>query len=253
MKGLWILIFSFLSPSLAVSQEILVAAASDLIYAFREIQATFEGAHPGVRIKTSFGSSGNFHTQIRNGAPYQIFFSADTVFPEELKKLGMVHGDVVPYGRGRIVLWWPGKRKELLTLQNLAAPDFTRIALANPRHAPYGQRGKEALQTLGLWSAVEPRVVLGDNIAQTAQFVLTGNAQVGILALSLALSDAMRDQGEYYLVPEDLHTPLDQGFVVLVQGKDNPVVLEFAFYFQGENARKILNSYGFILPRNEES
>lgn len=248
MKGLWMLIFSVFSLSQAVSQEVFVAAASDLVYAFQEIKASFEEAHPGVSIKTSFGSSGNFHTQIRNGAPYQLFFSADTVFPEELKKLGLVHGDVVLYGRGRIVLWRPGKQQDPLTLQRLAGQDYTRIALANPRHAPYGQRGREALQTLGLWSAVEPKVVLGENISQTAQFVLTGNAQVGILALSLVLSEALRDRGEFLLIPENLHAPLDQGFVVLAQGKNNPGALGLAAYFQGENARKVLDKFGFTLP-----
>lgn len=240
------LLILFAAPLRAA--EIRIAAAADLRFAMAEVVSLFKKRHPNDSIEVAYGSSGKFHTQIQNGAPYDLFFSADIALPEKLAEQGLAMTPVRPYGLGRIVIWWPRGGGGLLTLADLGRPDIRRIAIANPRHAPYGQRAVEALQAAQIWSVVENRLVYGENIAQTAQFVQTGNADVGIIALSLAVAPEFIENGQYSLIPADLHQPLLQGFVILKRADGKVLAHTFADFFAEPDVRHILRRYGFASP-----
>lgn len=243
-----LLIFLILLSVPVHAEKITVAAAADLKYAMDEIAASFKKTNPGEEVDVVYGSSGNFHTQIQQGAPYDIFFSADISFPRELAKNGFAASEVKPYAIGRIVLWSANQDATKMTLSSLTDPKFTYIAIANPKHAPYGKRAEEALRASGLWEKVEPKLVYGENIAQTAQFVLTGNAQVGIIALSLAMNPTLASKGGYWLIPDNLHEPLEQGFIITQRAAANALAKRFSDYMSRKAARSIMTKYGFVLP-----
>ncbi len=247
MKSL-LLACAVLLASAAQAEKITVAAAADLKFALDEIVTTFKKSNPGDTVDVIYGSSGKFHTQIQQGAPYDLYFSADTGFPRELAANGFAASEVKAYAIGRIVLWSASLNAKKMTLASLADPKITRIAIANPKHAPYGKRAEEALRASGLWDKVEPKLVYGENIAHTAQFVQTGNAQVGIIALSLALSPELAKQGGYWLIPDRLHEPLEQGYIVTRQGANSRLAKRFAEYMGSKPARQIMGRYGFALP-----
>lgn len=230
------------------AEKITIAAAADLKYAMDEIVAGFRKGQPTHEIDVVYGSSGKFHTQIRQGAPYDLFFSADINFPRELARQGLAAGEVRPYAVGRIVLWSAGMDATKMTLASLVDPKITRIAIANPKHAPYGKRAEEALRASGVWEKLQPKLVFGENIAQTAQYVQSGNAQIGILALSLVINPELSKQGGYYLIPEKLHTPLEQGYVITKPGADKQLARQFADFMGSKQARGIMTKYGFVLP-----
>ena len=229
-------------------ERITIAAAADLKFALDEVVALFKSTHPAAHIETIYGSSGKFSTQIRQGAPYDLYFSADIAYPRALKAEGLWESEVQTYGVGRIVLWSSSRDAARMTLAGLADPSIRKIAIANPEHAPYGKRAEEALKAAGVWEKIQPKLVYGENIAQTAQYVQSGNAQVGIIALSLALGPGLSGQGSYALIPDTLHQPLEQGFIVTRRGADNPLAQEFARFMAGKQARAIMTRYGFALP-----
>ncbi len=247
IKGL-LLSCSLLLASAAHAEKITVAAAADLKFAMDEIVAQFMRSNAGDTVDVTYGSSGKFHTQIQQGAPYDLYFSADIGFPRELEAGGFAATEVRPYAIGRIVLWSARLNAKKMTLKSLTDAKITRIAIANPKHAPYGKRAEEALRASGLWEKVEPKLVYGENIAHTAQFVQTGNAQIGIIALSLALSPELAKQGGYWLIPGQLHEPLEQGYVVTKQGANNGLAKRFADYMASKPARQVMVRYGFALP-----
>ena len=195
---------------------ITVAAASDLTDAMNEIAANYEKA-TGCPVRISTGSSGNFLSQIENGAPFDVFFSADIAYPKKLESEGLAApGSTVLYAVGKIVLW---VRKDSRLdigkgLDVLRDPSVHKIAIANPLHAPYGRAAEQALRSAGIYDAVKDRLVLGENISQAAQFAESGNADAGILALSLAQSPPLKDEGRYWNFPEQSYTPIQQGAVV---------------------------------------
>ncbi|WP_434111073.1 molybdate ABC transporter substrate-binding protein [Methylocaldum sp. GT1TLB] len=232
----------------AETGKLTIAAAADLKYAMDEIVTSFKDRHPEATVDLVTGSSGKFYEQIVHEAPFDIFFSADIKFPEKLKEQGLTASEVRMYARGRIVLWSARTDASKMTLKNLDSPQITRIAIANPKHAPYGMRAEEALKKAGLWSKVEKKLVFGENVAQTAQFAETGAADVGIIALSLAVSPALKEKGGYSLVPENLHSPLDQAYVVVKRAENNPLAETFAEFVAAEPARAIFRRYGFVLP-----
>ena len=246
IRALLLLLLFIATPLRA--DEIRIAAAADLRFALDEIISTFKRQHPNERIEVSYGSSGKFHSQIQNGAPFDLFFSADIGLPRSLAQAGQASGEVRPYAVGRIVLWRLGNDGTALSLNDLTRPTITRIAIANPKHAPYGMRAVEALKAAKIWSSVENRLVYGENIAQTAQFVQTGNADVGIIALSLAITPEFTATGRYTLIPAEMHAPLEQGFIVLKRAQNNPLAQKFADFFDSSSVRSILNRYGFTLP-----
>lgn len=243
-----LLLIAMLFSSAAHAEKITIAAAADLKFALQEIASTFRQANPGKTVEVIYGSSGKFHAQIQNGAPYDLYFSADIAYPLALHKAGLAASEVIPYAFGRIVLWSNNQDASKLTLNSLNAPDIRRIAIANPRHAPYGKRAVEALQAAGVWTKAEAKLVYGENIAHAAQFVQTGNAEVGIIALALALSPELAKQGSYWLIPDTLHAPLEQGFIITRRAAGNALAQRFAEHMRGPEARAVMTRYGFTLP-----
>lgn len=237
-----------LAPAWAGAGQLRIAAAADLKYCLDRIIVAYRHAHADDDIDVSYGSSGNFAAQIRQGAPFDLFFSADADYPRALAADGFAAGPPRPYGIGRIVLWSATRDATRLTLADLAHPDIARVAIANPRHAPYGKRAEEALRAAGVWDAVAPKLVFGENIAQAAQFVASGNADVGIIAQALALSPELAARGGSALIPDALHEPLLQAFVLLRHGADNALARDFGRYVQAPDARRTFVRYGFALP-----
>lgn len=233
---------------LARATEVQVAAAADLKFAMDEIVAAFRQVHPGDTVNIIYGSSGKFYTQIRQGAPYDIFFSADIKYPQLLAEEGFAASEVKPYAFGRIVLWSQSRDARKMTLADLAEPSIRKIAIANPKHAPYGKRAEEALRSVGLWDRLQDRLVMGENIAQTAQFVQSGNADIGIIALALALNKELASKGGYALIDDRLHEPLEQGFIITSRAAGNGLAKQFADYMGSPGARRIMVHYGFVLP-----
>jgi molybdate transport system substrate-binding protein len=235
----------------AAAGEVTVAAAADLNYALREIAGRFQ-QQTGHTVRLSFGSSGNLYAQVRQGAPYDLFFSADQDYPRRLAKEGYADpASLRVYGVGRLVLWVPaasGLEPEAQQMALLGEARVRRIALANPRHAPYGRAAVEALKHYGLYERVQHRLVLGENISQAAQFVESGNADAGLIALSLALFPTMLERGRYWLVPQEAHVPLVQAAVIPRSAPDPELARQFLdFVFLPESAA-ILRRYGFALP-----
>ncbi len=230
------------------AEKLSIAAAADLKFAMDQIVTSFKDANPGAEVDVIYGSSGNFNAQIQEGAPYDLFFSADIAFPRELAKNGFASTEVRPYALGRIVLWSAIADATRMTLASLTDPKITHIAIANPKHAPYGKRAEEALRASGLWEKVESKLVYGENIAQTAQLVQTGNAQVGIIALALALNPELAGKGGYWLIPDNLHEPLEQGYIITKRATDNALAKRFAEHMSGKSARTVMTKYGFVLP-----
>ncbi len=237
--------FSFVSPS-AEAEQISIAAAADLKFALEEVVTLFKKSHPAVQVATIYGSSGKFNTQIRQGAPYDLYFSADIAYPRALYDEGYAASLVQPYALGRIVLW--SANQAVQQLSDLADARYQHIAIANPQHAPYGQRAAEALKAVGVWDTVESKLVYGENVAQTAQFVQSGNAKIGIIALSLALSPELNKRGTYVLIPDDLHQPLQQGFMITKRAAQNKSAHEFAQFMESTEVRALMKRYGFTLP-----
>ncbi|WP_128513647.1 MULTISPECIES: molybdate ABC transporter substrate-binding protein [Tabrizicola] len=241
-------------PALAQDDAPVVAAAADLQFAVEEIAAAFE-AETGMRVRLSMGSTGNFARQIREGAPFQIFMAADEQFIFDLHRDGFAPNEGDLYAIGRIVVKVPPGSTLVAdgTLgslrQALAEGRITRFAIANPDHAPYGRRAREALQHAGLWEDIQPFLVLGENVSQAAQFALSGNAEGGIIALSLALAPQLRDLGTSDLIPEDFHEPLRQRMVLLNDAGE--VAQAFYAYMNAPAAREIMERYGFLLPEGE--
>jgi molybdate transport system substrate-binding protein len=231
-----------------------VAAASDLQFAIAEIAEAFE-AETGMAVRLSLGSTGNFARQIREGAPFEIFMAADEKFIADLHAEGFTPDEGDLYAIGRVVIMVPNGSSltpdaELNDLaEMLAAGRITRFAIANPDHAPYGMRAREALMTKGIWDDLQPVMVLGENVSQAAQFALSGNAEGGIIAYSLALAPEVAPRGTYALIPEDWHEPLRQRMVLLNGAGE--VAQAFYAYMKEPAAREIMERFGFVLPEDE--
>lgn len=243
-----LVVCSLLLAATAHAEKITIAAAADLKFAMDEIVTGFKRNHPGNNVEAIYGSSGKFHTQIQQGAPYDLFFSADIAYPRELVKKGLAASEARPYAVGRIVLWSNSVDATKMTLASLADPRIAKIAIANPKHAPYGKRAEEALRAAGLWDKVQGKLVFGENISHTTQFVQTGNAQVGIIALSLAVNPELAKGGGYYLIPDNLHNSLEQGYIITKPGANKTLAKEFSDYVGSKQVRSIMTKYGFVLP-----
>ncbi len=241
------------ASAVAQTDAPVIAAAADLSFAVTEIAARFR-QETGMDVRVAFGSTGNFARQIREGAPFQMFMAADESFILDLRRDGFARDEGTLYGVGRIVLKVPEGSSlvadgTLETLrQALAAGRITRFAIANPDHAPYGMRAEEALRHAGLWEAIQPYLVLGENVAQAAQFTLSGNAEGGIIAYSVALAPEVAARGSHALIPEDWHEPLRQRMALL--NGAGPVAEAFFAYIQTPPAREIMARYGFTLPQD---
>lgn len=243
---------SFEAPAFAQSDaEPVVAAAADLQFALVDVAEAFKKA-TGKSVKLTFGSSGNFARQIRQNAPFQVFFSANEDFVTDLARDGFMRDAGELYAVGRIVLIVPkgsplkadGKLQDLKAA--LADGRLKKFAIANPEHAPYGARAEEALRHAGMWEAIKDKLVLGENVAQTAQFATSGNTQGGIIAYSLALSPKVSALGTYELIPAEMHKPLRQSMGLVKSA--GPTAEAFYEFAKSPEARAIFRKYGFVLP-----
>ena len=234
----------------APPRTLAIAAAADLQFALAEVKAAFAQAHPGVEVAITYGASGTFYTQLMNRAPFDLFLSADLGFPRKLVEAGVADGATTfRYSRGHLVLWAPKDSPipvEQLGPKALLHPAARKVAIANPRHAPYGRAAEAALAKLGLLEAVRPRLVFGENIGQTVQFVQSGAADLGILALSLAKAPALAS-GRMWEIPQDSHPPLDQGGVVLNHARNRAAALAFRDFLRSPGGVAILRRYGFMV------
>lgn len=233
----------------------IVAAAASVQFALDEIIDSYY-SRTGIHIRLSLGSSGNLSRQIRQGAPYQLFLSADEHYVRELASDGLTEGDGVLYSIGRLAIFIPHESPLTAdgSLEDLRASitdgRLKRFAIANPEHAPYGRRAEEALRHAGLWEAIRARLIFGENVAQAAQFAASSNAQGGIVAYSLALSPPVSALGEFALIPADWHRPLRQR-MVLVRGAGADA-RRFYEFLQQPPARVLFRKYGFEAPRNSD-
>jgi molybdate transport system substrate-binding protein len=232
---------------LCAAQEITVAAASDLQFAMQDVAARFE-KETGKTAKLIYGSSGNFFQQIQNGAPFDMFFSANLDYPKKLEAAGLIEpGSFYGYAKGKIVIWVPQQSKLDLSsgMQALLDPSIKKIAVANPQHAPYGQAAVAAMQKENIYEKVKDKLVLGENISQTASFVVSGSADVGIVALSLALSPNMKDKGRYAEVPGDEYPPIEQACIIVGSSKNKEIARQFLSFVKTPAVADVLRSYGF--------
>lgn len=241
----FLLLFSFQGSSLAADKRLTVAGASDLSYAFKEIAAEFE-KETGYKVVLSLGSTGMLAAQIAEGAPFDAFFAANRKFVEDLEKGGhILPGTIELYAEGRIVI--AVKRAsglKITRLDDLKKNNITRIAIANPEHAPYGKAAMEALKSAGLWEELKPRLVYGENIRQALQFVESGNAEAGIIARSVANAPGI----EFAEVPSNLYKPISQAAGVVSSSKEINAARSFIKFVNGPKGALIMKKYGFLPP-----
>ncbi|MFP4099751.1 molybdate ABC transporter substrate-binding protein [Coleofasciculus sp.] len=236
-----------LSPSPGVT--LTVGAASDLQFAFEEMGKQFE-QETNTKVVFNFGSTGQLAQQIAQGAPMDLFAAANKAFVEDLDRKGRVISDTKQiYGRGRIVLWVrQDSPLPIKQIQELTNPAIKRIAIANPEHAPYGIAAKQALESVGIWDELQPKLILGKNVSQTLQYGQTGNVDAAIVALSLAV---VTPNGRYEIIADNLHQPLDQMLAVVEGTPHAKQARQFAEFINGEIGRPLMGNYGFILPGEE--
>jgi molybdate transport system substrate-binding protein len=243
-------LFLLLAGSLATAQEITVAAAADMSAALPDLVAAYT-KKSGQTVNLSFGASGNLTNQIRNGAPFDIFFSADEQYPQQLIAEGLAVKDTLyRYAVGRLVLWVPNDSPldlSKLGIQALLDPAVKKISIANPATAPYGRAAEAALRHFGIYDQVFSRLVQGESVSQAAQFVESGNAQAGLIALSHALAPPMKNKGRYWTVPLDAYPTLNQAAVVISRSKQQDAAHRFLEFLHTPEATSLLAGYGFTL------
>lgn len=229
-------------------EKVLIGAASDLKFALDSVVAAFKKKNGGT-VEVTYGSSGKLFEQISNGAPFDIFFSADVAYPKELEKKSFTGSEIYIYGVGRIVLWSRKIDPEKEGIKTLLIPGIKKIAIANPLHAPYGKRAEEAMKFYDVHAAVRSKLVMGENISQAAQFLTTGAADIGIIAYSLALSPNMKNEkGKFFLIPENSHKRLEQAVIITKHGKGNNFAQTFLSFVKNDDAKNIFSYYGFKSP-----
>ena len=254
MKTLIILTIAAVWMKSALGAAVSVAAAADLTFCIEELNQGYHHSHPDTELKVSTGSSGNFYTQIEHGAPYDVFLSADISFPRKLVDEGFADGSTLSvYSIGRLAMWTTKPDTVPLDkgIEVLRDPAVKRIAIANPEFAPYGRAAKAALETAGLWTEVQSRIVTGENIAQTAQFVQSGNVDVGFVALSLLYTPTLRNVGRYVQVDPKLYPPLQQALVLTKAGTGNSTARDYLQFLGSQEARTIFDRYGFEAPPDQ--
>jgi molybdate transport system substrate-binding protein len=245
-------LLSVLSLSLctaASAQTLRIAAAADLQYVLTDLAAQYE-KQTGANLAISYGSSGNFFAQIQNGAPFDLFFSADLDYPKKLTDAGFAESHSLQiYAAGRLALWLPpdSPLDPNSGLKTLLDPRIQKIAIANPEHAPYGRAAVAALQNAGLYDQLKPKLVFGENISQAAQFVQSGSAQAGLIALSLALSPATKN-GKRWDIPPDRYPSIEQAAVVLKSSPNKQAALAFLVFLKTPPARATFERYGYAAP-----
>ena len=241
---------SFAEPAPA---SVTIAAAANLADVIEVLDAAFVQQNPGAATKVSTGSSGNFYAQIKNGAPFDVFVSADMDFPRKLIAVGEAQSDsLLLYAVGRLALWSTNPAVDVGSgLLCLTTPAVKKLAIANTETAPYGRAAKATLQSTGLWDKLQGKLVTGENISQTAQFVQTGNADAGFVAYSTLKSPKLAGVGQFWLVPLSAHAPLEQGAVITRHGRDNPLSAKYLAFLKSANAQAIFSQYGYSIPENK--
>ncbi len=253
MKAIAVLLVVLLLANCGWAEEILVAAAADLNQVLPVIAERFE-RESGNRVKLSFGSSGNFFAQIQNGAPFDVFFSADIDFPKRLEAAGVTEpGSLYEYAVGKIVLWVPnGSGVDIgRGMPVLLDPQVRKIAIANPVHAPYGKAAMAALQHDDLYERVKDKLVLGENISQTFELVHTGNADVGIVALSLAMAPKAKDAGRFFVIPTTSYPAIRQGAVIIKASQHKDTAKSFLEFLKRPEIVALFEQYDFQVPVNK--
>jgi molybdate transport system substrate-binding protein len=255
LRALSFLIFVLVAASVQGQEKpkpLLIGAAADLKFALDEVLAEFRQAHPEHDAKPTYGSSGTLFAQIDNGAPFDLFLSADVAFPRRLIERGKAEKDsLFLYAVGRIVVWVPKDSKlalEQQRMQTLLDARVRKIAIANPEHAPYGTAAVAAMKKLGVYDAARARFVLGENVAQTAQFVQSGAADIGIIALSLAVAPKMKDAGRYWEIPLEDFPRMEQAGVIRAGTANAEGARLLRGMLISERGRAVFTRYGFILP-----
>jgi molybdate transport system substrate-binding protein len=235
----------------AQSAELSIAAASDLVFCLEEINRAFGKAHPEIALKFTTGASGSIFAQISNGAPFDVFLSADARYPRELIEASLAEKESLTiYAIGHLVVWTAKEEIDISSgIASLASGAIRKVAIANPEHAPYGRAAKAALEHYDLWDALKDKLVFGENVAQTAQFVETGNADAGIVAMSIVLAPALRSTGNWMGIPEHAYPRLEQGVVITKTGALNPASAIYVEFLGSAEARNIFDRSGFRLPR----
>lgn len=246
-----LIITAILVACCAGAEPIKVAAAADLNYALTQLSSKFESA-TGTKVVLSFGASGNLYSQIQSGAPFDLFFSADEEYPKKLAAAGVLDAETIKtYAIGHLVLWVPSSSTldpQKLKMNLLLQPSVTKVAIANPQHAPYGRAAMAALEHFGLKDKVADKLINGENVSQTAQFVHSGNAQAGIIALSLAKSPAMVSSGKYWEIPLDAYPELRQAAGVISASKQKKAAQAFLDFVLSPEGRTVLQEYGLTPP-----
>lgn len=238
-----------LLTGLCAAQEITVAAAADLQFAMQDIAGRFQ-KETGKSVRLIYGSSGNFFQQLQNGAPFDMFFSANLEYPKKLQVDGLVEPDsYYQYAIGKIVIWVRNDSKLDVSsgLRSLLDPSIKKIAIANPQHAPYGQAAVAAMKKENIYERVSGKFVLGENISQTTSFVVSGSADAGIVALSLALSPNLKDKGRYAEIPAADYPPIEQACVILKSSKQKDVAKAFLNFIKTPGVSDLFRSYGFAV------
>jgi molybdate transport system substrate-binding protein len=247
MRPAALLLAMLLSPAALHAAEVNVAVAANFSAPMRKLAAAFEQAS-GHKATLAFGSTGRFYAQVKNGAPFQVLLAADDETPARLEKEGLaVPGSRFTYATGRLLLWSASPGVVDARGEVLRKPGAGKVAIADPRLAPYGAAAMEVLSRLGLDQALQPRLVQGENISQAHQFVATGNAQMGFVALSQVVVDDRIEKGSAWLVPADLHSPIRQDAAVLAAGKDNPAAAALMAFLRSDAARAIIRAHGYEL------
>lgn len=241
-----LVIFTLVLAACASAQELKVAAAADLDVALKRVAASFQ-RQTGIQLKVTYGSSGHFFAEIRNGAPFDVFLSADRSYPETLQSFGKTDQGPTIYALGKLVLWVsnrvsgnPGNDLKILTSNGIS-----KIAIANPEHAPYGRAAVAALDHYNVYDQVKSKLVMGESVAQAAQFAQSGNADAALIPWSLAMSDTMKKSGHFVLLKQESYTPLYQAAVVLNSSQNKQQAHRFVDFLRSPTAQKILADSGF--------
>lgn len=245
-----LVLFTLVLAAGASAQDLKIAAAADLNVAMKKVAAVYQ-KQTGVQLTITYGSSGNFFAEIRNGAPFDVFLSADRSYPETLEGTGKTDQGVTVYALGKLALWVSnrvaGKPTPNLTI--LTSAGVGKVAIANPEHAPYGRAAVAAMVHFGVYERVKPKLVMGENVSQAAQFAQSGNVEATMIAWSLAESESMKKLGQYVLVPEESYPPLYQAAVVLRSSQNKQQAHRFVEFLRSPAAQKILLESGFEIPQ----
>jgi molybdate transport system substrate-binding protein len=255
LRKVAVLVCMLVSASSVGAQTLRVAAAADLQFAMSDLAERFE-RKTGTKVAVSYGSSGNFRSQIENGAPFDLFFSADVLYPQQLISAGFAEKEsLLIYAQGHLVLW-AAKGVNLHVAERgfeaLKDSRVEKIAIANPEHAPYGRAAVAALQKAGFYEQIKSKLVFGENISQAAQFAQSGSAQVGIVARSLTYAESMKG-GERWEVPAELYPPLQQSAVIIHTSTNKTAAIAFLEFVKSDEGRNVLSEYGLAPPAPQQA